>query len=168
ALPLNDGALGAVLIGVFLEAFLNHLGPFDDEPAAITLHLQHLAAFAAFGAGDHHHHIPFFNMTSLHNSNHLRRQRDNLHEFLLAQLAGDRPENARAARVVFLVNNHNGVAIEPQVRAVAAPDRLPRAHYDRIHHLAFFDRSVRSGLFDVGLDDITHMGVTLVAPQNPN
>ena len=39
-------------------------------------------------------------------------RRDDLHEVLLAQLAGDRPEDARAARVALVVDDHGGVLVE--------------------------------------------------------
>src|SRR3954470_16456334 len=42
-------------------------------------------------------------------SNHFRSQRNNLHELLLAQLAGDRPENTRPAWIIFLVDDHDRV-----------------------------------------------------------
>src|SRR5260370_24247160 len=38
-------------------------------------------------------------------------QGDDLHEFLVAQLARHRSKNASAARIQFCVNNHDGVAI---------------------------------------------------------
>src|SRR5262245_38940015 len=45
-------------------------------------------------------------------SEHLRRQRDDLHEVLLAQLAGHRPEDARPARVELVVDDHGRVLVE--------------------------------------------------------
>src|SRR5207247_1023971 len=50
----------------------------------------------------------------------LRRQRNDLHEAALAQLAGHGAEHARADRLVVVVDQHGGVAIEADVAAVAA------------------------------------------------
>ena len=43
---------------------------------------------------------------------HLRGEADDLHEVLLAQLARDRAEDARAARVALVVDDHGGVLVE--------------------------------------------------------
>src|ERR1044071_1014990 len=58
---------------------------------------------------------------------HLRSQADDLHEVLLAQLAGDGPEDARAARVALRVDDHRRVLVERDLGAVVAPERLLRA-----------------------------------------
>src|SRR5919204_4225203 len=64
-------------------------------------------------------------------SDHLRRQRDDLHELLLAQLARHRPEDARRPRLALLVDDHDRVLVEPDVAAVLAPGLLRRAHHHR-------------------------------------
>ena len=51
-------------------------------------------------------------------SQHLRSERDDLHELLGAQLASDRPEDAGADRLVVLVDQHGRVRVEPDVAAV--------------------------------------------------
>src|SRR5512146_2635143 len=57
---------------------------------------------------------------------HLGGQRDDLHEVLFAQLAGDGPEDAGAAGVAFLVDDHHGAAVEADVAAVGAADGICR------------------------------------------
>src|SRR5215210_6550379 len=89
-------------------------------------------------------------------SEHLRCQRDDLHEPTVAQLAGHRPEDARAARVVLGVDDHRRVLVERDVGAVVAPELLLRAHDDRLDDLALLDRSLRVGLLDRGGDDVPH------------
>src|SRR6266576_6086975 len=42
----------------------------------------------------------------------LRSERDDLHEVALAQLAGDRPEDARPAGIVRVVDDHGRVLVE--------------------------------------------------------
>src|SRR5215217_3802724 len=89
----------------------------------------------------------------------LRRQADDLHEVAVAQLAGDRPEDARAARVVGGVDDHGGVLVEGDVGAVVAPELLLRAHDDGLDDLALLDRPLRVGLLDRGGDDVAHARV---------
>src|SRR5215210_3768641 len=81
-------------------------------------------------------------------SEHLRGERDNLHEVAIAQLPGHGPEDARAARVVGGVEQHGGVLVEGDVGAVVAPELLLRAHDDRLDDLALLDRALRVGLLD--------------------
>src|ERR671932_273682 len=85
---------------------------------------------------------------------HLRGQADDLHEVALAQLAGHRPEDARAARVVLGVDDHGRVLVEGDVGAVVAPELLLRAHDDRLDDLALLDRPLRIRLLDGRRDDV--------------
>src|SRR6478609_5310371 len=93
-------------------------------------------------------------------SEHLRGERDDLHEAAVAQLARHRAEDARAARVVLGVDDHRGVLVERDVGAVVAPELLLRAHDDRLDDVALLDRPVRVGLLDRGDDDVAHARVT--------
>src|SRR5215207_3822033 len=54
-------------------------------------------------------------------SDHLGRQRHDLHVLLVAQLARDRTEDTRRARLALLVDDHDGVLIELDVAAVLPP-----------------------------------------------
>src|SRR3954466_7146917 len=90
---------------------------------------------------------------------HLRRERHDLHEVALAQLAGDRPEDARPARVVLGVDDHGRVLVEGDVGAVVAAELLLRAHDHRLDHLALLDRPLRVGLLDGGGDHVPHARV---------
>src|SRR5215211_3103853 len=87
-------------------------------------------------------------------SEHLRGQRDDLHEPAVAQLARDRTEDARAARVVLGVDDHGRVLVERDVRAVVAPELLAGAHDDRLDDLALLDRALRVGHLDRRGDDV--------------
>src|SRR4051794_11075005 len=93
-------------------------------------------------------------------SEHLRGERDDLHEPAVAQLARHRAEDARAARVVLGVDDHRGVLVEGDVGAVLAPELLLRAHDDRLDDIALLDRPVRVGLLDRRDDDVPHARVT--------
>src|SRR5690606_13745430 len=85
---------------------------------------------------------------------HFRRERNDLHEPALAQLTRHRPEYARANRLVLVVDEHGGVPVEPDVAAVAAAEFLPRAHDDRLDHLALLDRAVRRRFLHRRGDDV--------------
>src|SRR5215218_5915310 len=87
-------------------------------------------------------------------SEHLRGERDDLHEAAVAQLARHRAEDARAARVVLGVDDHGRVLVERDVGAVVAPELLARAHDDRLDHLALLDRPLRVGHLDGRGDDV--------------
>src|SRR3954462_9758657 len=87
-------------------------------------------------------------------SEHLRRERHDAHEAAVAQLARDRAEDARAARVVRGVEDHRGVLVEGDVGAVVAPELLLRAHDDGLDDLALLDRALRVRLLDGGGDDV--------------
>src|SRR5262249_48188482 len=63
---------------------------------------------------------------------HFRSQRDDLHELALPKFAGHRPENARSARLLVVVDQHHGVVVEADVRTVLAPAFLDRAHDHRL------------------------------------
>src|SRR5919206_639529 len=90
---------------------------------------------------------------------HLRREAHDLHEVAVAQLAGDGPEDAGAARVVLRVDDHGGVLVEGDVRAVVAAELLLRAHDDRLDDVALLDRPLRVGLLDRRRDDVADAGV---------
>src|ERR1043166_7693156 len=47
--------------------FFDHADAFDDDALFIAEHADDLAAFAAFGAGDHHDFVALFHVKSAHN-----------------------------------------------------------------------------------------------------
>src|SRR5207248_3106178 len=87
-------------------------------------------------------------------SEHLRSKADDLHEVLLAQLAGDGPEDARAARVARLVDDHGGVLVEGDRGAVVAAERLLRPHDHRPHDLALLNGALRRRGLDGADNDV--------------
>src|SRR3954463_6809959 len=97
-------------------------------------------------------------------SEHLRGERDDLHEAAVAQLARDRAEDARPTRVVLGVDDHGGVLVEGDVGAVLAPEALLGAHDDGGDDLALLDRALRVGLLDRRGDDVPHAGVAALVP----
>src|SRR5689334_11423379 len=89
----------------------------------------------------------------------LRGQRHDAHEAALSELASDRAEDARAARRVLGVDDHGGVLVEGDVRAVLAPELLLRAHDDGLDDLALLDRALRAGGLDRGGDHVADVRV---------
>src|SRR6266496_3288433 len=87
-------------------------------------------------------------------SEHLRSQRDDLHELLVAQLATDRSEDAGAPRLVVLLDQHGGVLVEADVRPVRAPPLLRRADDDRLDDIALLHAGTRHRVLDRGDDDV--------------
>src|SRR3954451_24038766 len=90
---------------------------------------------------------------------HLRRQRDDLHEVAVAQLARHRPEDAGAARVVGGIDDHCGVLVEGDVGAVLAAELLLGPDDDGRHDLALLDVAVRDRLLHRGDYRVADTGV---------
>src|SRR4051795_12202638 len=93
-------------------------------------------------------------------SEHLRGERDDLHEVAVAQLARHRAEDARAARVVGGVDDHGGVLVEGDVGAVLPTELLLRPDDDGRHDLALLDVAVRDRLLDRRDDGVADARVT--------
>src|SRR5262249_11716755 len=89
-----------------------------------------------------------------HDLQHLRRERDDLHEALLTELPGHRPEDARAPRVALIVDQHDRVLVELDVGAVRAPAFLRRPHHDRLHHLTLLHAAAGKGVLHRRHDDV--------------
>src|SRR3954471_1169210 len=79
-------------------------------------------------------------------SEHLRCERDDLHEPLVAQLAADGAEDARAARPTVLPQDHRGVLVELDVGPVGAPAFLGGADDDRPDDVALLHTATGDGV----------------------
>src|SRR6187399_1874241 len=89
----------------------------------------------------------------------LGRQRNDLHEAPLAQLARHRAEHARADRLVLVVDEHGGVAVEADVAAVAAALLLAGANDHGLYDLALLHRAVRRRFLHRRRDDVAEARV---------
>src|SRR5262245_32352898 len=96
-------------------------------------------------------------------SDHLGGEADDLGEGALAQLAGDRPEDARAARVLLVVDQHHRVAVEADVAAVGPAGGPAGADDHALDHLARLDLAAGDRLLDRGDDDVAQPGVAAAA-----
>src|SRR5258708_9328998 len=84
-----------------------------------------------------------------------RRERDDAHDPLLAQLPAHWAEDARSSRVAAVPDQHGCVLVEPDVRAVAAATLVACAYQDGLDHVALLDARTRQGVLDGGHDDVT-------------
>src|SRR5919106_6041558 len=95
---------------------------------------------------------------------HLRGQRDDLHEAPLAELARNRAEDARAPRLHLVVHDDDGIIVEPYVRTVPAPAFLRRSDDYCSHDIRLLHRSSRNRVLDRAHDDVSDAGVAASGP----
>src|SRR6266511_1896286 len=95
-------------------------------------------------------------------SKHLRRQADDLHEVLLAQLAGNGSEDPRPAWVALVVDDHGRILVEGDRGPVLSALRLLRPHDHRPHDLALLDLALGRGGLDRADDDVAYARIAAV------
>src|SRR5258708_33646290 len=99
---------------------------------------------------------PFLILNFAAMSEHLGRQRHDLHELARAQLARDRSEDARADRLALFRDEDRGVAVEADGAAVGPADLLRGAHDHRLVHVALLYAAARDRLPDRDDHDVPH------------
>src|SRR6478735_8411718 len=87
-------------------------------------------------------------------SEHLRCQRDDLHEALVTQLAAHRAEDARTARLAVGLEDHRGVLVELDVRTVGAATLLDGADDDRLDDVTLLHTAAGDRVLDGGDDRV--------------
>src|SRR5256884_1167920 len=97
-------------------------------------------------------------------SDPLRRERDDLHEALVAQRAPHRSEDAGRAGLALVGNEYGGVLVEPDVGPILALGLLGGAHDHRLHDLALLDLAGGDGVFDRHDDDVAQPRVAALRP----
>src|SRR6185295_11681951 len=85
---------------------------------------------------------------------HLGRERNDLHELLVAQFARYRPEHARSHRLANFVDQHGCVRIETNVRSIFATRFFPHPDDYAAHHFPFFHLRLRSGFLHTRGDNV--------------
>src|SRR5688500_17523131 len=90
---------------------------------------------------------------------YFRRERDNLHEALAAQLARDRPEDAGPDRLELVVQEHGGVAVEADQRSIRAAHALAGAHDNGVVDFALLHLAARDRLAHRHLDHVADVRV---------
>src|SRR5438552_2371121 len=96
---------------------------------------------------------PFF-IFMTETSQHFRCERDDSHELLVAQLTADRAEDARAARLLLVVDQHRGVLVEADVAAVRPPLLLLGPDDDAFDDVALLYSRTRDGVLHRGDEDV--------------
>src|SRR3954466_2647670 len=84
---------------------------------------------------------------------HFGSERHDLHEALGAQLARHRPEDARADRLELRVEEHPGIGVELDHRAVGTAHAVGGPHHDSAVDLALLHAAARRSTLDADLDD---------------
>src|SRR5215211_6824186 len=98
-------------------------------------------------------------------SQHLRGERDDLHEATFAELARDRAEDARAARVLRVGRqDHDRVVVEADVRAVGPAALLGGPNDDGLDDLALLDPAAGQRVLHRADDQVAHVRVPATAP----
>src|SRR4029078_1953664 len=100
-LDVDDPALvqllaGTGALGAGAGVALGHPDAVDHHAALVGHHPEHAALLASILARDHPDQVVTFDVHGRH-LQHLRSERDDLHEALLAQLTPDRPRDAGAS-----------------------------------------------------------------------
>src|SRR3954468_4816056 len=178
ALTLDDPALD-VLLRVGPGVALDHVQPLDDDAVLRRQDLEDAALLAAvLTGGDHDLIIPANGCLQFRHASFLtgrlarpvlqdlRSERDDLHEPPLAELARHRPEDTGPDRLVVVVHQHGGVAVEADVAAVAAALLLGRPHDHGLDDLPLLHRAVRRRFLHRRLDDAAEPGVGAARPAN--
>src|SRR5581483_11105421 len=93
-------------------------------------------------------------------SDHFRRERDDLHELALAELAGNRTEDTRPDRLAGIVDENGRVVVELDVRPIATAALLHRANDDGLDDRTLLDGAVRRSFLHRSGDHITEPRIT--------
>src|SRR5207249_8438663 len=81
-----------------------------------------------------------------------------------AQLASHGSEDASRPGLALIGNEHGGVLVEPDVRAVLALGLLGRPYDHRLRHLALLDLAGGNGVLDRDDDDVAQSRVAAFGP----
>ena len=94
----------------------HHVDAAHERAHLLRAHLDHLAVLALVAAGADDDVVALLDLERHHRTSGI--QADDLHVVPGPELARDRPEDARADRLALRVDEHGGVAVEADERAV--------------------------------------------------
>src|SRR5467141_225771 len=159
---LHDPALD-ILRRVRTRMPLDDAYVLDHHGVLLRIDRKHAAALPRVFPGHHLDVIALANLNRVplgsfvsqcHGLPNLRSQRNNLGEFLFAQFARHRAEHARPHGLARIIDQHRGVVVEPDVRAILAPPFFPHPHHNRLHNSSLFDLAFRCCFLYRGGDDV--------------
>src|SRR5690606_10790457 len=81
-------------------------------------------------------------------SEHLRRERHDLHVSLVAKLTRHRTEDTRCTRLSGIVDDYNRILVEADIAAILAPRLLHRANDNCLCNVALLHGSVGKRILD--------------------
>src|SRR5690554_2694547 len=90
---------------------------------------------------------------------HFRRQRDDAHELLGAQLAGHRAEYTGADGLQLIVQQHGRIAVKADHRPVGTAHTFTGANDDGVVDLTLLDAPTWNRILDADFDDVADAGV---------
>ena len=132
--------------------------PLHDGAVLLRHHLEDFALLALVPAGDDDDVVALLDLELRHHSTSGASETIFMW-FLALSSRGDRPEDAGADRLALRVDQHRGVAVEADQRAVGPAHALGGAHHDGLHHLALLHAAARDRLLDRDDDDVADRGV---------
>ncbi|AAW76826.1 hypothetical protein XOO3572 [Xanthomonas oryzae pv. oryzae KACC 10331] len=156
-----DHAAGNACLRVRLGVALDEVGVGDDH--AIAVHTHHFTLLTLVLAGVDDDLVAFLDTVShvyVLRSQHFGSERDDLHELLGTQLARHRPEDAGTDRLLLVVQQHSGIAVEADQRTVGTAHTLAGTHHDGVVDFALLDLATRNGVLDGDLDDVANACIT--------
>src|SRR5579884_1021799 len=157
-------AAHVLLLRTLLGLSLDDVEAFDRCHSRLRENGFDHAAFTFFFAAADHHGVAFNDIC--HYLKNLRRERGDLQKAAVAQFAHDRTEDARTARIqiVFVAfDDHAGVVVALDDRAVGPANRRRRANDHGLHDLAFLNRRARNRALDRPDDDVADVRVRVAA-----
>src|ERR1700734_1639141 len=152
----DPARLRTALVGRDRGVLLDPVDALDEHLVTGRIGLNHFAFGALVLTRDDEDGVA---LVHLH-LQHLRGQRDDLHEALFPKFAADRPEDAGSTRVVVRLDDHGRVLVEPDVAAVGAAALLDGANDDGLDHLTPLDVATGDGVLDGRHNDVADAGVT--------
>src|SRR6185436_5059127 len=152
----DDPAGGGAALGAGNgSVLLDPVHALDEDLVAVGVGHQDLALGALVLTGDDKHGVALVDV----HLQHLRGERNDLHEALLAQFPADRAEDACAARVVVGLDEDGSVLVELDVAAVGTAALLDGAHDHGLDDLAALDVAAGDGFLDGRHDDVADAGI---------
>src|SRR5258708_963973 len=140
----------------------------DDGGVVLSVDRKHAPALACVFSSNHLDVVALANLNGVpfgsfvsecHVLPNLRSQRNDLREFLLAQLARYRTEYARPDGLARVIDQHRRVVIKPDVRSILTPPLFPHPHHHRFHYPSLFDLAFRCRFLYRGGNHVPEAGL---------